>query len=98
MTALSNPNEKAIRAQIAESVSVIDELDFPGRGPISPMCANSPSYSRFSFILLYHSAATRQSINNDDFNINLGVLEQRTQSFDLGAPKPAQIRFGLLPN
>ena len=33
MIALSGPNEKAIRAQIAESVSLIAELDFPERWP-----------------------------------------------------------------
>lgn len=29
MIALSNPSDKAIRAQIAESVALIAELDFP---------------------------------------------------------------------
>ncbi|KAI0296781.1 armadillo-type protein [Multifurca ochricompacta] len=33
MIALSNANEKAIRAQIAESVSLIAELDFPEKWP-----------------------------------------------------------------
>jgi hypothetical protein len=33
MIALSAPNEKPIRAQIAESVSLIAELDFPERWP-----------------------------------------------------------------
>jgi exportin-2 (importin alpha re-exporter) len=33
MIALSGPSEKAIRAQIAESVSLIAELDFPERWP-----------------------------------------------------------------
>ena len=33
MIALSGTNEKAIRAQIAESVSLIAELDFPERWP-----------------------------------------------------------------
>jgi hypothetical protein len=33
MIALSGPNEKTIRAQIAESVSLIAELDFPERWP-----------------------------------------------------------------
>ena len=33
MIALSGPNEKAIRAQIAESVSLIADLDFPERWP-----------------------------------------------------------------
>jgi hypothetical protein len=33
MIALSGANEKAIRAQIAESVSLIAELDFPDRWP-----------------------------------------------------------------
>jgi hypothetical protein len=31
MIALSSPSEKAIRAQVAESVSLIAELDFPER-------------------------------------------------------------------
>jgi exportin-2 (importin alpha re-exporter) len=33
MIALSGPNEKAIRAQVVESVSLIAELDFPERWP-----------------------------------------------------------------
>jgi exportin-2 (importin alpha re-exporter) len=33
MIALSGTNEKAIRAQIAESVSLVAELDFPERWP-----------------------------------------------------------------
>lgn len=33
MLALSNPTEKAIRAQVAESVSLIAELDFPEKWP-----------------------------------------------------------------
>ena len=33
MIALSGPNEKPIRAQVAESVSLIAELDFPERWP-----------------------------------------------------------------
>jgi exportin-2 (importin alpha re-exporter) len=33
MIALSGLNEKAIRKQIAESVSLIAELDFPERWP-----------------------------------------------------------------
>ena len=33
MLALSNPSEKAIRAQIAEAVSLIAELDFPSKWP-----------------------------------------------------------------
>ncbi|KAK0469414.1 CAS/CSE protein [Desarmillaria tabescens] len=33
MLALSNPTDKAIRAQVAESVSLIAELDFPGKWP-----------------------------------------------------------------
>jgi exportin-2 (importin alpha re-exporter) len=33
MIALSGPNDKAVRAQIAESVSLIAELDFPERWP-----------------------------------------------------------------
>jgi exportin-2 (importin alpha re-exporter) len=33
MIALSSTNEKAVRAQIAESVSLIAELDFPERWP-----------------------------------------------------------------
>jgi hypothetical protein len=31
MLALSNPADKAIRAQVAEAVSLIAELDFPDR-------------------------------------------------------------------
>jgi exportin-2 (importin alpha re-exporter) len=31
MLALPNPSDKAIRAQIAESISLIAELDFPER-------------------------------------------------------------------
>ena len=31
MLALSNPADKAIRAQVAEAVSLIAELDFPQR-------------------------------------------------------------------
>lgn len=31
MIALSAPEDKAIRAQIAESVALIAELDFPGK-------------------------------------------------------------------
>ena len=33
MLALSNASEKAIRAQVAESISLIAELDFPARWP-----------------------------------------------------------------
>jgi exportin-2 (importin alpha re-exporter) len=33
MIALSGPNEKAIRAQVVESLSLIAELDFPERWP-----------------------------------------------------------------
>jgi len=33
MIALSGPNEKTIRSQVAESVSLIAELDFPERWP-----------------------------------------------------------------
>lgn len=31
MLALSNPADKAIRAQVAESVSLVAELDFPAK-------------------------------------------------------------------
>ena len=33
MIALSNPTDKGIRAQIAESVALIAELDFPSKWP-----------------------------------------------------------------
>ncbi len=33
MLALSNPADKAIRAQVAESVSLIAALDFPNKWP-----------------------------------------------------------------
>jgi exportin-2 (importin alpha re-exporter) len=33
MIALSGRNEKAVRAQVAEAVSLIAELDFPERWP-----------------------------------------------------------------
>ncbi|KAI0321195.1 Cse1-domain-containing protein [Amylostereum chailletii] len=56
MIALSSPNDKAIRAQIAESVSLIAELDFPHAWPdlIDQLVS---------------------SLNPEDFNINVGVLE-----------------------
>lgn len=33
MLALSNPSDKVIRAQVAEAVSLIAELDFPEKWP-----------------------------------------------------------------
>jgi exportin-2 (importin alpha re-exporter) len=33
MLALSSPSEKAIRAQVADAVSLIAELDFPAKWP-----------------------------------------------------------------
>ena len=49
MIALSGPSEKAIRAQIAESVSLIAELDFPERWPdlINVRQKSSPVFISF---------------------------------------------------
>ena len=58
MIALSASNEKAIRAQIAESVSLIAELDFPERWPDLIDVRQSPNLSTLSFISI-HLAATR---------------------------------------
>jgi exportin-2 (importin alpha re-exporter) len=59
MIALSGPNEKAIRAQIAESVSLIAELDFPERWPDLIDVRQLPRLSPSSHPFLYHLAATR---------------------------------------
>jgi hypothetical protein len=58
MIALSGPNEKAIRAQVAESVSLIAELDFPERWPD---LIDVRQWSRLLLLIhsfLYHLAAT----------------------------------------
>ena len=55
MIALSHPADKAIRAQIAESVALIAELDFPTKWPdlidVRPFHPHRPH--------LTHSLATR---------------------------------------
>ncbi|KAI0055486.1 Cse1-domain-containing protein [Artomyces pyxidatus] len=56
MIALSAPTEKAIRAQIAEAISLIAELDFPHAWP-----------DLVDQLIM--------SLNPEDFNVNVGVLE-----------------------
>ena len=69
MVALSGTSNKAIRAQIAETVSLIAELQFPERSPdIIDVHQQTNLHSRFYQQLV-------QLLNNGDTNINLGVLE-----------------------
>jgi len=50
MIALSGPNEKAIRAQVVESVSLIAELDFPERWPGLIDVRQQACHHSFTFI------------------------------------------------
>jgi len=50
MIALSGPNEKAIRAQVVESVSLIAELDFPERWPSLMDVRQQSCHHSFTFI------------------------------------------------
>lgn len=59
MIALSGPNEKTIRAQVAESVSLIAELDFPERWPDLVDVRQWSRLLPLTHSFLYHLAATR---------------------------------------
>jgi hypothetical protein len=93
MIALSGSSEKAIRAQIAESVSLIAELDFPERWPdlIDVRQQSSLIFSSNSHIIDSNSSnlsAAKISTST------LAYWKQRIQSSAHGAPKPARTRFG----
>ena len=72
MIALSSTNEKPVRAQIAESVSLIAELDFPERWP-DLIDVRHPFIALSSFLTYWQQLV--QSLSSNDFNVNLGVLE-----------------------
>ena len=73
MLALSAPADKSIRAQVAESVALIAELDFPNKWD------NLIDVRSFNFF----SRSTNQNIlqqlvfsfSQTDYNINVGVLQ-----------------------
>jgi hypothetical protein len=58
MIALLGSNEKAIRAQVAESVSLIAELDFPERWPDLIDVRQWSRLLPLTRSFLYHLAAT----------------------------------------
>ena len=76
MIALAHPADKAIRAQIAESVALVAELDFPSKWPdlidVRPI---HPSPN------LTPSQQPVLSLSPTEYNINLGVLESAHSIF-----------------
>jgi exportin-2 (importin alpha re-exporter) len=77
MIALSAQNEKPIRAQIAECVSLIAELDFPHRWP-DLIDVRSPFLVSYAPHFSPHPSYLQQlvqSLTTADFNVNIGVLE-----------------------
>jgi len=73
MLALSNNADKAIRAQVAESVSLIAELDFPTKWTdLIDVGAN------FLCCIFHHLILFQQlvaSLSPTNYNINIGVLQ-----------------------
>ena len=78
MIALSGASDKAIRAHIAESISLMAEPDFPERWPdlIDVRQLNSTHEPNLTD---FNSRSTTQqlvqSLSSSNMNINLGVLE-----------------------
>jgi exportin-2 (importin alpha re-exporter) len=73
MIALSNPADKAIRVQVAESVSLIAELDFPSKWPdliTVRLCFSKSATAAHSM-----SQQLVASLSSTDYNINIGVLQ-----------------------
>ena len=93
MIALSGPNEKTIRSQVAESVSLIAELDFPERWPdLIDVRQWSRLLTPFILILLdsnlYNPLTMMISTSTSAF------WKRRTRFSARGAPKLARTRFG----
>jgi hypothetical protein len=92
MISLSGVSDKAIHAQIAGSVSLIAELDFPERW-FDLIDVRLNESTNLILILTFHQKLV-QSLSNSDMNINLGVLETHTPSSASGLRACAPTRSG----
>jgi exportin-2 (importin alpha re-exporter) len=75
MLALSNPQDKTIRSQVAEAVSLIAGLDFPAKWPD---LIDVRKYAHFLFPVGYSILKNQQlvaSLSPTEYNINIGVLQ-----------------------
>ncbi|SRR5258708_471383 len=93
MIALSGLNEKAIRKQIAESVSLIAELDFPERWP-DLIDVRQLSHLLPPFILIRLGSNLSNRLIMTISTSTSAFWKRRTLSFVRGAPKPARTHFG----
>jgi exportin-2 (importin alpha re-exporter) len=76
MLALSNPSDKAIRAQVAESVSLIAQLDFPTKwGDLIDVRGLPSFFKECDKIKLVTAQQLVASLSPTDYNVNIGVLE-----------------------
>ena len=80
MIALSDPADKAIRAQIAESVALIAELDFPAKwNDLVDVRRSSLTTCSFSNIPQQQLVL---SLSSTDYSINVGVLQTAHSIFN----------------
>lgn len=79
MIALSLPTDKAFRAQIAESVSVIAELDFPQKWP---ELIDVRFLSKVVRVLTEIVQQLVTSLSTTDYSVSLGVLETAHSIFN----------------
>lgn len=93
MIALSGSNEKVIRAQVAESVSLIAELDFPERWP-DLIDVRQWSFPPCPFILIPLGSNSYNPLTMMISTSTLAFWKRHTRSIVRGAPKHARTRFG----
>lgn len=74
MLALSSASDKAIRAQMAETASLIAELDFPARWPELINVRSAVSKPSGKVLILLQKQLVN-SLSPTDYNVNLGILE-----------------------